>query len=151
MPQSLSKIYLHIVFSTKRRYPFLANREFRNEMHRYIGGTCNAIGCPVIAVGGAADHVHILCLLSRTRSVAEVVMDMKGQSSKWAKQVRLSLRKFQWQRGYGVFSVSESAVETVRSYINNQEEHHRRKSFKEEYLGFLEEHHVSFEEQYLWD
>jgi len=151
MPQSLSKVYLHIVFSTKHRHPFLANPEFRAEMHRYLGGTCNAIGSRVIAAGGISDHVHILCLLSRKQSIADMVMALKGQSSRWAKQSRPALRRFRWQRGYGVFSVSESAVEVVRAYVNNQEVHHRKKSFKEEYLRLLEEHNITYEESYLWD
>jgi len=151
MPQSLSKVYLHIVFSTKHRYPFLANSEFRAEMHRYLGGTCNALGCRAIAVGGVSDHVHILCLLSRKLSIADMVMDLKGQSSRWAKKGRPPLSHFRWQRGYGVFSVSESSVEIVRNYINNQQEHHRKKSFKEEYLGILEEHKIEYDENFVWD
>ena len=113
MPQSLAKVLVHMVFSTKHRHPFLADKDIRNEMHAYLGGTCNELECPVLTVGGVADHVHILCVLSRNVSIAELVGDVKRGSSKWIKAKGRMLTKFAWQNGYGVFSVGQSEVDRV--------------------------------------
>ena len=151
MPQSLARVLVHIVFSTKNRYPFLADKNTRYEMHKYLGGTCNELECPVLTVGGVADHVHILCALSRNLSIAKVVGDIKRGSSKWIKTKGRMLTKFAWQNGYGVFSVGESEVERVRQYIVGQEDHHRKKIFQDEYRSFLEECGVEYDERYVWD
>lgn len=151
MPQSLSKVLLHIVFSTKNRYPFLNDKNVREEMHAYLGGTCNNLECPVVIVGGVADHVHILCSLSRNQSMASLVGEIKRSSSKWVKTKSPMLSKFAWQNGYGAFSVGESEVERVKKYIANQEEHHRKKTFQDEYRLFLMENEVEFDERYVWD
>jgi len=151
MPQSLAKVLLHIVFSTKNRYPFLADKNIGNEMHAYLGGTCNEQECPVVIVGGAADHVHVLCTLSRNLSIANVVGDIKRGSSKWIKTKGRMLTKFAWQNGYGVFSVGQSEVERVRQYIERQEDHHRKKTFQDEYRSFLKEYGVNYDERYVWD
>lgn len=151
MPQSLAKVYVHIVFSTKYRYPFLTDKNIRSEMHAYLGGTCNELDSPVLTVGGVADHVHVLCRLTRNLSIAKVVGDMKRSSSKWIKTKGTLLRKFAWQNGYGAFSVGQSEVERVRKYIEGQEEHHRRKAFQEEYRSFLNEFGVEYDERYVWD
>jgi len=151
MPQSLSKVLLHVVFSTKNRYPFLADKEIRNEMHAYLGGTCNQLGCPVLKVGGIADHVHILCSLTRTIAVADFLGDVKRGSSKWVKTKGGLLTKFAWQNGYGVFSVGQSEVERVREYIAGQEEHHKKKTFQDEYRQFLNDVGVEYDERYIWD
>ena len=105
MSQSLSKIYTHIVYSTKHRYPFLADDPVRNEMHAYLGGTCKELSCPAIIVGGVADHVHILCKLSKNVAAADMIGEIKRSSSKWVKNKGVMLRKFAWQSGYGIFSV----------------------------------------------
>ena len=151
MPQSLAKVLVHIVFSTKNRSPFLSDKNVREEMHAYLGGTCNNLDCPVLTVGGVADHVHILCALSRNLSIAKVVGDMKRGSSKWIKTKGRMLTKFAWQNGYGVFSVGQSEVERVRQYIVGQEDHHRKKTFQDEYRSFLKEYGVNYDERYIWD
>jgi putative transposase len=151
MPQSLAKVLVHIVFSTKNWYPFLADKNIRDEMHAYLGGTCKNLDCPVLNVGGAADHVHILCSLTRNRSLAEVVGDIKRGSSKWVKTKGGILTKFSWQNGYGAFSVGQSELDRVRAYIAGQEEHHRTKSFQDEFRAFLTEYGVEYDERYVWD
>ena len=150
MPQSLARILVHFVFSTKYRHPFLAEKNIRNEMHAYLGGVCKGVGCPVLIVGGVADHVHILSLLTRTLSVADVMGEIKRESSKWIKSKGQMLTKFAWQNGYGAFSVGQSEVERVRTYIAGQEEHHRKKTFQDEYRAFLEEYEVEYDERYIW-
>jgi REP element-mobilizing transposase RayT len=151
MPQSLSRVVVHIVFATKYRHPFLVDEKIRSEMHAYIGGTCNEMQCPVLTVGGVADHVHILCALSRNVPIAKLVCDIKRGSSKWVKTKGGLLTKFAWQNGYAVFSVGEDGVERLRSYIRGQEEHHRKKIFQEEYRSFLNEFGVEYDERYVWD
>jgi putative transposase len=151
MPQSLARVLVHIVFSTKNRYPFLADNISRSEMHAYLGGTCNELECSVLTVGGAADHVHILCALSRNLSIAKIVGDIKRGSSKWIKTKGRMLTKFAWQNGYGVFSVGQSEAERVRQYIVGQEDHHKKKTFQDEYRSFLKESGVNYDERYVWD
>ncbi len=151
MPQSLAKIYIHIVFSTKNRFPFLRTPDTRKEMHAYLGGTLNELDCPVLSVGGPADHTHILAILSKNIPVSEVIGKIKSSSSKWVKTKGAVLRKFAWQSGYGVFSVSQSDVERVRSYIQSQEEHHRQKTFQDEFRSLLNAYDVSYDERYVWD
>jgi len=151
MPQSLAKIYVHIVFSTKHRFPFLSTPELRNEMHAYLGGTFKELDCPVLTVGGPADHVHILCVLSKNLAASEVIGKVKRSLSKWVKTKGPALRKFSWQNGYGVFSISQSHVDRVRNYIQRQEDHHRRKTFQDEFGEFLRLYNVNFDERYVWD
>jgi REP element-mobilizing transposase RayT len=151
MPQSLANVLVHIVFSTKRRYAFLTDKHVRDEMHSYLGGTCNELKCQVLTVGGVADHVHILCVLSRNITIAKLVGDVKRSSSKWIKSKGRMLTKFAWQNGYGVFSVAQSDVDRVREYIAGQEEHHRKKTFQDEYRSFLKEYGIDYDERYVWD
>ena len=122
MPQSLSKILLHAVFSTKERRPFLRDSELRSELHRYIGGILNQIDCPPLIVGGTEDHVHVLVCLSRTCAVAEMVKEMKRGSSLWIKERNATCRDFAWQGGYGVFSIGFSQIEAVPRYTAEQEQ-----------------------------
>jgi len=107
MPQSLSQIYLHVMFSTKDRTAFLNDHEFRGRVHAYLVGICDNLGCPTLRIGGVADHVHILCRFSKTIEVSNLVRDLKRDSSKWIKDEQPQLAKFHWQRGYGAFSVSD--------------------------------------------
>ena len=151
MPQSLSKICLHIVFSTKMRHPYFQDASIRESAHHYLGGTCNNLGCPIVRVGGVADHVHILCLLGRTICVADLVKELKRDSSKWAKTQSSELADFYWQNGYATFSVNPGHVETLREYIDKQEEHHQTVSFQDEYRGLLKDHGLQWEERYVWD
>jgi putative transposase len=151
MPQSLAQIYVHIVFSTKERRNFLQDRSMRDECHKYLGGTCNNLGCPVLCVGGVADHVHILCRLGRTMSVADLVKELKRDSSQWLKTKAPDLANFYWQSGYGAFSVSPGHVEALRIYIANQEEHHRTESFQDEFRRLLTKYGIEWDERYVWD
>lgn len=150
MPQSLSRVLLHCVFGTKGRVPWIDGK-IRCELHAYLGGIIRNYGCWPIEIGGVEDHVHILLGLARTLSVAEVVSVLKANSSKWIKSKDQDLQEFQWQAGYAVFSVKPSDLDPLRKYIQNQEEHHRGKSFQDEYREFLFEHGISFQEKYLWE
>lgn len=148
MPQSLARIVVHLVFSTKNREPLIVP-EFRPRCFDYLGGILNGLRCPVIKVGGVLDHVHLLFVLGRTVSVSEVVEEVKKQSSKWAKE-HLG-PGFYWQNGYGAFSVSASNLERVRLYIENQEEHHRVQTFQDEFRALLRRHEIEWDERYVWD
>lgn len=151
MSQSLSKILLHVVFSTKERRPFLRDREFRDEMHRYIGGILNGLDCPPVVVGGVEDHVHILCILSRTRAPAEMVKEVKRSSSLWSKERSTEYADFAWQNGYGIFSIGYSQIEEVRQYILGQDTHHRKMTFQDEFRRLLQRYDVAYDEAYVWD
>jgi putative transposase len=151
MSQSLSRILLHIIFSTKNRFPFLTDREMQTRMHGYLARVFNENDSPAIEVGGTENHVHILCLLSRNHAVSEIIKNAKVYSSIWAKTLGGKCTKFSWQTGYGVFSINRSQIEPVREYILDQAEHHHRKTFREEYLEFLREYKVPYDERYLWE
>jgi putative transposase len=150
MGQSLVQNYLHITFSTKYRQP-LIYEPFEQRLHAYLGKTCNELQSQVIAVGGFTDHVHILCMLSKNISLAELVKKVKGSSSKWIKTLDVKLKQFYWQDGYGAFSVNPRDIAKVVNYINNQQEHHTKKSFKDEYLALLLKNEVDYDERYVWD
>jgi putative transposase len=151
MPQSLAKILVHTVFSTKDRRPFLRDAALREEMHRYLGGVLNHLECQPIIVGGVEDHVHLLNCLSRTCQVAEMIKELKRASSLWIKERDPSLGDFAWQGGYGIFSIGFSQLETVRRYIADQEAHHRKCSFQDELRLLLERYQVAYDERYVWD
>jgi REP element-mobilizing transposase RayT len=151
MPQALARIYLHLVFSTKGRRPFLQDRALRDEMHHYLGGTCNRLDCPVLRVGGVADHVHILCLFGRSISIADLVQALKKESTKWLKLKATSLHDFRWQNGYGAFSVSPAHVKALISYITNQDKHHRTATFQDEFRRMLAKYAMQWDERYVWD
>ena len=150
MPQSLSRILIHLVFSTKNRVPVLS-RTIREELHPYMAGTLSNIDCPSIQVGGVADHVHLFFALSRTSTIAKVVETIKTSSSKWIKTKGPEFADFHWQSGYGAFSVGQTETGLVSNYIANQEERHKKQTFQEEYRMFLEKYGVKFDEQYVWD
>lgn len=151
MSQSLSKIWTHLVFSTKERFPFLSDETVRHDMHKYLAKVLKENNCPTLLVGGVSDHVHSLFVLSKNRSIADIVWAIKRSSSKWVKTQGSNLRKFHWQEGYGAFSVSQSDIEQVQQYILNQEVHHRRKTFKDEFRAFLKKYEIDFDERYVWD
>ena len=150
MPQSLAKIIIHIIFSTKNRELYL-HPPIEKDVHAYITSVLNAIDCPVIQVDGMPDHIHILCLLSRTRPVSSLIEEAKKRSSKWIKSKGAFYQSFHWQSGYGVFSVSESKIEVVKNYIIQQKEHHKTITFQDEYRRFLKEYGIAYDEQYVWD
>ena len=151
MPQSLARIWLHIVFSTKERRSYLQNAEIREEMFRMLGHHAKGTGCPPARIGGWTDHVHVLCGLSRTVTVAELVEVLKRETSKWIKQRAADLGTFHWQNGYGAFSVSQSIVDQVIEYIDRQSDHHRRMTFQEEFRALCAKHNLQIEERYAWD
>ena len=151
MSQSLAKILVHTVFSTKERAPFFRDKNLRNELQRYLGGILNNLDCLPIIVGGAEDHVHILSTLSRTCNAAEMVKESKRGSSVWLKTKSPALQSFAWQNGYGMFSIGFSQIEAVRNYIAGQEEHHRKISFQDEFRQLLRRYDIEFDERYVWD
>ena len=151
MSQSLAKILVHIVFSTKDRRPYLRDGALRDEFHCYLGGILKEIGCQPIIVGGAEDHVHLLCALSRTRCAAEAVKEIKRGSSLWIKSKSDAIRDFGWQNGYGIFSIGYSQMPEVKSYIANEDDHHRRMTFQNEFRALLQRYEIEYDEQYLWD
>lgn len=151
MPQSLIKVPVHIVFSTRNRFPYLGIVDQRMEVHRYLAGICRNLGCPPIKINGTADHVHILCLLSRLISVADLVRDLKSCSSKWIRSTFPEQSQFHWQNGYGAFATSPSAITMVVRYIENQEEHHRSLSFKDEYRNLCSKAALELDERFVWE
>jgi putative transposase len=151
MPQSLARIWLHIVFSTKERRAYLQNNEIRDEMFRMLGHHAKEAGCPPARVGGWIDHVHVLCGLARTITVAELVEVLKRETSKWIKQRAMDLSLFHWQNGYGAFSVSQSNVDQVIEYIDGQPKHHGRMTYQDEFRMLCAKHNIQMDEQYVWD
>ena len=149
--QSLTAIYVHIVFSTKDREPFLSDPAVRAGLHAQLGEISNRLGCPAIVTGGIDDHIHQLGHLGRTVSPADWVKELKRVSNLWLKEQGDQFKSFEWQRGYAGFSVSQSNVDQVKDYILNQEEHHRKQSFQDELRALLRKHNLAWDERYLWD
>jgi len=150
MAQSLSRILLHVVFSTKKRAPMIPS-DLMPDLHAFLAGACRKAGSDAFRVGGTANHVHIACTLPRTVTVSKLVQDVKQSSSKWIKTRDDRCVAFAWQSGFGAFSFGQSQFDKVIRYIENQEEHHRTKTFKEELTELLERYGVKFDERYLWD
>ena len=146
MGQSLAQIYLHVVFSTKLRKQYLQNRDLQAELHAYLAGACRNLDSPSLQIGGIEDHVHVLCQLSKTISISELVRELKRESSKWLKP---TIATFQWQQGYGAFSVSPSHVDGLKDYIRNQQEHHTTETFQDELRRLLRKYGVEFDERYV--
>jgi REP element-mobilizing transposase RayT len=151
MPQSLSRIVLHVTFSTKHRVPFLRNPDIRARLHAYMAGILQEIDCEPILINGVEDHVHILCNFSRTITVANFIEEVKTAPSKWMKGQGPQYEDFFWQRGYGAFSISQSDVQETRNYVAGQEEHHRRVSFQDEFRELCSKHGIKIDERYVWD
>jgi len=151
MPQSLTQIYLHVVFSTKDRQPFLTDKELRGRTHAYLAGICKNLDCPALIVGGVEDHVHILCRFGKTIEVATLLRELKRDSSKWIKGEQAELGDFHWQAGYGAFSISPSHVDALKHYIRNQEQHHLRESLQDEFRRLCKEYGIEIDERYVWD
>ncbi len=151
MSQSLVKNYLHLVFSTKHRNAWLP-AECRSKLYAYQSGILKKLESPVIEINGVEDHVHILFLLSKNHAMKEIAEEVKKGSSKWMKTPEGNNNdNFYWQGGYGAFSVSQSKVEAVKKYIQNQEQHHRKVSFQDELRELFRLHDVEFDERYVWD
>lgn len=135
MPQSLAQILLHLIFSTKDRTPCIIP-SIRPQLHAYLAAIVRSSGCECLRVGGVADHVHLAIRFSRTATVAKLVNELKTDSAKWVKTQTTELRNFAWQHGYGVFSVGPQDAESLVGYIDNQEEHHRKKRFRKNIVCF---------------
>ena len=147
---SYTKLTYHVVFGTRYRRPTITEA-IRDRLYEYIGGIIRAKNGHLIEIGGIADHVHILSNFPPTIAVSDMVRDVKANSAKRANELRVLHDRFEWQKGYGAFTVSSSQVDTVSRYIQNQEEHHRANSFEEEYVALLRRHGISFERQYLFE
>ena len=143
MAHTHSNILVHAIFSTKDRRPLL-DKDLKPSMHAYLGGIVREIGGVAIRINGTADHVHMLLRVPPVVAIADMIRDVKASSSKWAD-------RFAWQTGYGAFSVSESAAQRVIRYIEEQEQHHRKMTFQEEYLSFLKRHKIDYDPRYIWD
>jgi REP element-mobilizing transposase RayT len=150
MPSTHTNLLYHLVFSTKCRIP-LITPIMQEELYHYIGGIIRGEGGILLEIGGINEHIHILTKFKPSISVSEMLASIKANSSKWANENKMKMRKFGWQGGYAAFSVSESQVPAVTKYIRAQEEHHRKVSFQEEYITLLKKHQIEYDERYLWD
>jgi len=150
MGQSLVKNYVHLVFSTKHGEP-LIKAPWDTELHAYLGSICNILDCRTIKVGGYTDHIHILCMLSKKLALIKLLEELKSNSSKWIKTKDKSLQNFGWQNGYGAFSVNPMEIARVADYIADQRNHHSKVTFRDEYLGFLKNYGVDYDERYFWE
>jgi REP element-mobilizing transposase RayT len=148
---AFSRLLVHVVFSTKRQEPYLAEARLREAVHASLAEVCASVGAAAEAVGGAADHVHLLVRLPAELSVADLVRELKRESSGRTKQTHPDLARFHWQAGYGAFSVSLSKAAAVRRYVRSQPEHHRTLSFRDEFRALLARHKVPFDEATVWD
>jgi len=150
MSQSLTKIYIHQVFSTKHREHILTP-DIQPELYNYLGGICNNLECYPIKIGGHTDHIHILSLFSKKITLIALLEEVKRSSSKWIKTKGEKFANFHWQNGYGAFSVNPAEVEVVSKYIEQQVEHHKKVTFQDEYRAFLKKYNVEYDERYVWD
>ena len=150
MSQSLAKIYIHAIFSTKNRASCLSP-DIRHELFPYMATVLQNLDCPPIIVGGEKDHLHILCALSKNLSAKDFIAKIKPPTSKWLKTKGVRFGKFQWQNGYGVFSVSASNLYREKKYIMNQAEHHKKVSFQDEFREFLKRYEIEYDEEHVWD
>src|SRR6266704_1311171 len=146
MPQSLSAVYIHLVFSTKNRQPFLRDKVIRTRLHAQLGGISKTLGCAPILTGGVEDHVHLLARFGRTITQAEWVKELKRVSNGWLKKQGRAFADFEWQGGYADFSVSQSNLEQVKEYIARQEEHHQKMTFQDELRALMRKHKVEWDE-----
>ena len=154
MSQSLTQSWIHIIFSTKDRYPFLQDQKIQQRMHVYIGKICDDLKCQPSFVGGTADHIHILTNLNKNLPLSTFIEKVKKSSSKWIKTVDCGnniINQFYWQRGYAAFSVSQSAIDAVKQYIATQAKHHQKQNFQDELRKWLSANHITYDERYLWD
>ena len=150
MAQSLAKIYIHGIFSTKNRERVLPGG-LASALHHYMGGILRELGCTSVEINTEPDHAHVLFVLSRTKSLSEVIGELKRGSGVWLQGQGPELRGFHWQNGYGAFSVSQSGLDDVRLYIRNQHEHHQKLSFQDELRVMLRKYDIEFDERYVWD
>ena len=150
MANTFTSLHYHVIFSTKNREPWIS-QGVEERIWKFLGGIAHENGMKTLLVGGMPDHIHLALALPPTQSVSKAMQLLKGGSSKWIKDALPGMRAFAWQDGYGAFSVSKSNLQEVVAYIQNQREHHRVKTFKEEFLAILVRHEIDYEERYLWD
>ena len=150
MADTYSQIYVHLVFSVKGRQS-LIQEAWKDRLYKYICGIASGKGQKVFAIGGVADHIHLLVSMKPSISVSELVRDLKSNSSKWLNEQGLFKGKFEWQNGFGAFTCGHSQLTSVIAYVNNQEMHHKKVTFKEEYIKLLHEFEIEFKEQFLFD
>ncbi len=150
MPQSLSLLIVHVIFSTKERHPFL-DPDTLPKLHAYLASVARNAGCETYRVGGVADHVHLAIRLSRTITIADLVEKLKTASSKWVKSQSPTLAAFSWQRGYACFSVGPADLDSLCGYIDGQEDHHKTRTFQDEFRMFMKKYGVEYDEAYVWD
>ena len=150
MGQSLVQLYMHVVFSTKQRRPFLKDRGLRNDLFAYLAGTCKNKSCPAVALNGVEDHIHLLCRFGKTIQVSKFIQSLKKNSSEWVKE-HAHRRTFYWQSGYGAFSISPGHVDGLTQYIRDQEEHHKKESFQEEFRRICKRYGIEVDERYVWE
>jgi putative transposase len=150
VPQSLAAIYVHLIFSTKNRQPLILP-DIEEELRQYHAGILRNLESPMICANGTEDHVHLLFRLGRKHSLAEIVEEVKKSSSKWIKTKGPQYKDFYWQNGYGAFSIGQSGIDQLKRYIANQKEHHRKKTFQEEFREFLAKYQIEYDERYVWD
>lgn len=148
MAHSFTSALFHCVFSTKDRRP-LIDTALRERLYPYMGGIAREIGATALAIGGVEDHVHLLLSVPSTLNVAKMMQLIKTNSSKWIHETFPEQRDFAWQKGYGAFSIGVSQVDDTRTYIENQREHHRKRTFEDQFVAFLERHEIEYEEKYL--
>lgn len=150
MSQSLAQVYLHLVYSTKNRTPYLNDKPTRTSLHAYLATVSNTLKSPSIKVGGIEDHVHLLVRFGRTLTIANLIKELKRTSSIWIKK-EFNISDFDWQNGYGAFSISPSHVAPLTKYIANQEEHNKKESFQDELRRLLKKYQIEYDERYVWD
>lgn len=152
MPQSLAKVLVHIVYSTKGRRRWLQDEEMRRQLYAYKATILrDKVDSPALIIGGVEDHIHALCVLSRKFAIKDVIEEAKTETTKWLKKQGEAYIDFHWQSGYGIFSVSESNAPQVKHYIANQVKHHRQRSFQEEFRVLCQRHGIELDERYVWD
>ena len=150
MANTYTQIYLHVVFSVKGRQN-LIHKDWKDELYKYICGITNNKEQKVYAIGGVADHIHLLVSIKPNIALSDLVRDIKANSSKWINERELIKGKFKWQEGFGAFSYAQSQLDNVIAYINNQEQHHRKKLFKDEYIDLLQKYNVNYDDRYLFE
>lgn len=150
MANTYTQIYLQIVFSVKGRQS-LIQKKWKDELYKYICGIVNGKEQKVYAIGGVSDHIHILISMKPNMAISDLVRDIKANSSKWINEKGYVVGKFQWQESFGAFSYGQSQLDTIITYINHQEQHHQKRTFRNEYLEFLQKFNIAYDEKYLFE